>query len=136
MTGFRRSIAFSQRSRGVCDIHIGVYSMYVYCNVYKKNVGDTKFPLLQIVPIRWDHGDYVCRLYETPIYTPMQRNHISDINKYIYIYITDDTGRRIPFQAGKTIATLHLRKQGMYIQDELSTILHESSRRWAVYLHG
>ena len=33
MTVFRRNIAFSQRSKGVCDIQRGVYSMYVYCDV-------------------------------------------------------------------------------------------------------
>ena len=34
--------------------------MYVYCDVCKENiVGDTKVPLLQIVPIRGDHGDCV-----------------------------------------------------------------------------
>ena len=65
MAGFRRNIAFSQRSRGVCDIQRGVYSMYVYCDVFKENiVGDTKVPLLQIVPIRGDHGNYVCERYE------------------------------------------------------------------------
>ena len=72
--------------------------MYVYCDVCKEIVvGDTNIPLLQIVPIRGDHGDYVCERCETPIYTPVQRNHISEIK----IDITDDTGRRIPFQAGK-----------------------------------
>ena len=87
--------------------------MYVCCDVCKANiVEDTKVPLLQIVPIRGDHGDYVCERYETHIYAPVQRNHISDIK----IHITDDTGRRIQFQAGKTIVTLNLRKQGLHIQ--------------------
>ena len=80
MTGYKRNIAFLQRSRGVCDIQRGVYSMYVYCDVCKENVvGDTKVPLLQIMYIRVDHGDYVCERYETPIYIQVQRNHISDI---------------------------------------------------------
>ena len=87
--------------------------MYIYCDVCKENVvGDTKIPLLQLVSIHGDHGDYVRERYETPIYTPVQRNNISDIQ----IDITDDTGRGIPFQAGKTIVTLHLRKQGLPIQ--------------------
>ena len=55
--------------------------------------------LLQIVHIREYHGDYVCERYETLIYTPVRRTHILDIK----IDITDDTGRRIPFQAGKPI---------------------------------
>ena len=53
MTRFRRDIAFSQKSRGVCDTQRSVYSMYVYCDVSKENiVGDTKVSLLQIVSIR------------------------------------------------------------------------------------
>ena len=47
--------------------------MYVYCDVCKENiVGDTNVPLLQIVSIQGDHGDYVCERYETPIYAPVQ----------------------------------------------------------------
>ena len=113
ITRFRKNIAFSQRSWGVCGIQRGVYLMYVHCDVCKKNiVGDTKVPLLQIVCIRGDHGDHVCERYETYIYVPVPRNNISDIK----IDITNDTGRRILFQSGKTIVTLHLRKQGLHIQ--------------------
>ena len=59
--------------------------------------GIQRVPLLQIVPIRGDHGDYVRERYETPIYAPVQRNHISDIK----IDITDDTGRKYHFNRGK-----------------------------------
>ena len=63
MTGFRMNIAFSERSRGVCEIQRGVY-----CDVCMANViGDTKVPLLQIVPKRGDHGDNVCARYKPPI---------------------------------------------------------------------
>ena len=73
--------------------------MYVNCDMCKENVGgDTQIRILKRVPIRGNHGDCVRERYETAIYTPVQRNHISDINIY---YITDDTGRRKPFQAGK-----------------------------------
>ena len=72
--------------------------MYVYCDVCKENiVGDTNVPLLQIVPICGDHGDYVCERYETPIYPPVQRNHISDIK----IDITDDTGANNTISIGE-----------------------------------
>ena len=49
-----------------------------------------------IVPIRGDHGDYVCERYETHICTPVQRNNISDIK----IDITDDTGEEYQFKRG------------------------------------
>ena len=38
MTGFRRNIAFSHRSMGVCNIQRGVYPIYFYCDVCKENV--------------------------------------------------------------------------------------------------
>ena len=99
LTGFRRNIAFPQRSRTECDIQRGVYSMYAYSDVCKENVvGDTKVPLLQTVTIRGDHEGKVCERNETSIiHSPVQRNHISDIK----IDITDDMERRIPFPAGK-----------------------------------
>ena len=88
MTGFRRNIAFSQTSWGMCDIQRGVYSMYVYCDMCKENmVGDTKVPLLHIVPIPGDHGDYMCERYDTPIYAPVQRNHILEIKIDITIIV-------------------------------------------------
>ena len=58
----------------------------------EKVVGDKN---VQIVPIRGDHGYYVYERYDTPIYIPLQRTNISAIK----IDITDDTWRRIPFQA-------------------------------------
>ena len=83
MTGFRRNINFSQRSRVVCDRQRGVYSMYVYCDVCKENVvGDTKFPLLQIVPIRVDHGDYVCVSVTRHLYSSTAKPHIGYKNWY------------------------------------------------------
>ena len=57
------------------------------------------------MPICADHRDYVCEHSETPIYIPVQRNHISDIK----IDITDDTGPIIPFQAGKQVGSLFTR---------------------------
>ena len=64
MGNFRVLPDFSQRSRGVYNIQRGVYSMYVYCHVCKESVaGDLK--VLQVVPIREYHGDYVCERYDT-----------------------------------------------------------------------
>ena len=54
-------------------------------------------PLLQIVPIRGDHGDYVCERNETPIYTPVQQNHILNMK----IDITNATGEEHHFKRGK-----------------------------------
>ena len=75
-------------------------------------VDDTKISLLQIVQMHGDHECYLCERYDIPTYSQVQCNNISNIK----IHITDDTERKIPFQAGKTIVTLHPRNQGFHIQ--------------------
>ena len=87
MFGFRRNIAFTQRSRGVGDIQRGVYSMYVYCDVCKeKHCRRYKSTTTTDSAHTW--GYYVCERYETSIYATVQRTDISNIK----IDITDDTG--------------------------------------------
>ena len=113
MMGMKRRIQFSHMSRGMCDIHRGIYSLYVYCDICKENIiGDSKVPLLQIVPIKGEHGDYICERYDFPTYIPLQRNNISDIK----INILDDTGRHIPFRASKLMVTLSFRQKGLHLQ--------------------
>ena len=113
MTGFRRNL-LSHIGLGECVTYKEVSTRCTFTATCAKEniVGDTNVPLLQTVPIRGDHGDYVCERYETHIYASVQRNNISDIK----IDITDDTGRRISFQSEKTIVTPHLRKLGHHIQ--------------------
>ena len=113
MMGMKRRIQISHMSRGICDIHRGIYSLYVYCDICKENIiGDSKVPLLQIIPIKGEHGDYICERYNFPTYIPLQRNNISDIK----INIMDDTGRHIPFRASKLMVTLSSRKKGLHLQ--------------------
>lgn len=114
MLGFaKKKITFSQMSSNVCDIQRGIYSLYIYCDVCKENiVGDSKVPLLEIVPIRGEHGDNISERYNFPTYIPLQRNNFSDVK----IDIMDDTGKKIPFQSGKAIITLHFRKRGLHLQ--------------------
>lgn len=114
MLGFdSRKILFSQMSTRPVDIQRGVYSLYVYCDICKETIiGDSKVSLLQIVPIRGEHGDYNCERYDFPTYTPLQRNTFSDIK----IDILDDTSKKIPFLSGKSIITLHFRKRGIHLQ--------------------
>ena len=74
-----------------------IFDVRLLRHVQENVVGDTKVPLLQIMPLCGDNGDYVCERYETPIYTPVRRNNILDMK----IDITDDMERIVPFQAGK-----------------------------------
>ena len=113
MFGLRRNLMISQMSRRVADIRRGIYSLYVYCSICREViVGDSKVPILRIVPIQGDHGEYVCNSYNYPTYTPLQRKTFNEIT----IDIRDDTGSKIPFQSGKLMVILHFRKKGIFLQ--------------------
>lgn len=92
----------------VVDIRQGFYSLYLYCSLIEPHmVGDTLTPLLRIVPIRGKDGDMVTRTYENINYHPVQQKQFSTVE----LDIRDDTGRRISFERGKVVATLHFRRR-------------------------
>jgi hypothetical protein len=90
----------------VCDLQRGFYAIYVYCDLVEPTVvGDVKVPLLRTVNISGREGEIVNRTFETVQYMPLHRKQFETID----INIRDDTGRPVPFQRGKVIATLHFR---------------------------
>jgi len=94
------------RAANACDINRGFSSIYVYCNVLEHiPIGDTKAPLLRIVHLSGKSGDNVHKIYEKPLYVPLQQKSFDSIE----IDIRSDTGNPIPFEYGKVIVTLHFR---------------------------
>ena len=92
----------------VVDVRQGFYSLYVYCNVVEPHmVGDVLAPLLRIVPIRGRDGDLITRTYENICYHPVQQKHFDTVE----LVIRDDTGRRVSFERGKVVMTLHFRQR-------------------------
>ena len=90
----------------VCDLQRGFYSLFVYCDIVEDVVvGDVKAPLLRTVNIDGKDDKMVSRIYQTVQYVTVQRRQFDTIE----IDIRDDTGRRVPFQRGKVIVTLHFR---------------------------
>ena len=84
-----------------------IKSLYVYCDLVNHQfVGDTRVPLLRIVPVRGEHGDYVTHIYETVQYLPTKGGSVQTVE----VDIRDDTGKPIPFEPGRVIVTLHLRR--------------------------
>jgi len=113
MMGFKSIMKIPQQGNRAADLKRGIYSLYVYCDACEESiVGDTKVQLLRIVPIMGEQGDYVCRTYDFPTYTPVQTKNFGDIK----ILITDDTGAEIPFRSGKSIVILHFRRKGFALQ--------------------
>ena len=68
-------------------------------------VGDVKARLLRTVNIDGKDDKMVSRIYQTVQYVSVQRRQFDTME----IDIRDDTGRRVPFQQGKVIMTLHFR---------------------------
>ena len=69
-------------------------------------MGDIKAPLLRVVDAAVNCGDLIHRLYMTPQYVPVSRKEFNTVE----IVIRDDTERPVPFEFGKVVATLHLRR--------------------------
>ncbi len=92
----------------VVDIRQGFYSLYVYCNVVEPHVvGDVLAPLLRIVPIRGKDDDLVTRTYENVHYHKLQHRFFDALE----VDIRSDSGKRIPFERGKVVVTLHFRRR-------------------------
>lgn len=95
---------------------IRVNSLWVYNNITQnQQVGDTKAPLLGIIPTNNEVGRRVHYTVNPVHFLALNRSHIPEIN----IKITDDTGKRIPFALGKSednlVCCLRFRRRKMHI---------------------
>ena len=89
------------------DPYRGFNSLYVYCDAAEAiPMGDIKAPLLRVVDAAGNFSDVIHRLCTTPQYVPVSRKQFNTVE----IDITDDTGRPVPFEIGKVVATLHFRR--------------------------
>ena len=69
-------------------------AIYVYYDVIQtKLVGDSCVPPLRVIPIRGVIGEMAFKEYYSPMYTPLAKYVFSTIG----MYITDSTGRPVPF---------------------------------------
>ena len=89
------------------DPNRGFNILYVYCDAAEAiPVGDIKAPLLRVVDAAGNFGSLIHRLYTTPQYVPVSRKEFSTVE----IYIRNNTGRPVPFEFGKVVATLYFRR--------------------------
>lgn len=89
------------------DTRRGQRMLYVYSPIVADQfVGDTRVPLLRALPLLKNIEDTQSIRYDNVYYLPLSRSNIHDIE----IYITDDTGRFVPFENGRVIVVLHFRK--------------------------
>ena len=85
-------------------------ALYVYCDIVKPRVvGDKMVNLLRIVPVSGKHGDVVYKPFHNLQFVDLDRHYFNDVE----IDIRDDTGRRVPFEGGRLVVTLQLRRKSL-----------------------
>ena len=92
----------------VVDLRSGFHNIYVNCNIVKsvRVVGETLQPILRTVPVLGKHGDMVLYEPQTVDWLPLRFNRL----QHIEIYLTNDMGNLVPFEFGKSMVTLHIRR--------------------------
>ena len=90
------------------DIHAGYRLMYVYCDLASfTTVGNTKSPLLRVCDVNGKHGAMNRITFDRPFYVQVSRREFDTI----VLNIRDELGQLMPFESGKSVATLHLRRR-------------------------
>ena len=109
MLGFEKEnfITTTQKAPRVADLQ-PFHSLFIYSNIVEYNtVGDTRAPLLRIVTVDGKYGKTITKTYDNPHYVNLKHKLVDTIE----IDIRDDTGRLIPFVAGKVIVKVHFRRK-------------------------
>ena len=110
MLGFQKGEITENEFLGqyIPDLRGGFYSLYVYCSLVEPQiVGNTTAPLLRLVNIEGRHGSICEKTFNSPHYLPIVTKEITKID----IAIKDDNAQFVPFDFGKAIVKLHIRKR-------------------------
>ena len=102
-----RIIKVPKTAKHIVDLDVGHASVFVYSDLVEKNriVGGQITELLAVVPLTCDHNKF-CH------YAPVNVEYRSiryDLIDEIQINLLGDTGQVLPFMAGKTVITLHIK---------------------------
>ena len=106
--GFGNDIILSKTTTApfVSDLNIGLQSLFIYLDIIDSQiVGDVRAPLLRIVPARGKDGEIITVNFDNPQYVPLATKGFETVE----ILITDDTGRKVPFERGRVVITLSFR---------------------------
>ena len=95
------------QGKRIADTFPDIGSLYVYCDIITHQlVGDTRAPLLRIVPVHGKPGENVTVTFDNIQYRPTRGGTIQSIE----VDIRDGAGDPIPFYGGLVVVTLHLRR--------------------------
>lgn len=104
----------SYSGRDTFDLHHGFYSLYIYCDLVRSRpIGDIMAPLLRSIPLKKEPNSMTeegmltrNEIFNNIYFLPMQKKSFQTIE----VDIRDDTGMKVPFEAGKVEVTLVFRK--------------------------
>lgn len=95
----------------VADINESVGNLYVYLSVLEDRiVGDTRAPLLRLVPLLDTPGGVMFQTFNNIQYVPIKFNSFDNIT----VNIRNGVGKLVPFERGNVVLTLHLRRRGLF----------------------
>ena len=115
--GFSTTGPFQSRSGGELkvwgtkppNLHSNLRTLQVHCDLAAPHpVGDEILPLLRTVQVPTEYSTFVVtKTYSDIHYYPVARNSVAKVR----VYMRDEAGLPVPFEYGKVIVTLHLRRQ-------------------------
>jgi len=89
------------------DINALIHTMYIYCDLCEYGFcGDIKAPLLRVLPLEGEFGQTVYKDFPQPRFVPVRKCSFQSIE----IHLCSDSGDFIPFEFGRVITILQLRK--------------------------
>ena len=89
------------------DLDFGFHNLFVYCDIVQpQTVGDAQVPLLRVVPVEGNDGDRITRSFMSPQYLPVSKKEFDAME----VNIKRDTGKKVPFESGRVLLTLHFRR--------------------------
>lgn len=87
-----------------------VERMYIYTNLIEPvDFNDGAVRLLKMVNTRGEPFKTTHEEFAKPSYLPVEKGKLSNIE----VYVTDGTGKQVPFQVGTLMLMLHFRKRGL-----------------------
>jgi hypothetical protein len=96
----------------VIDLDSNLRMFYVYSDIASYSlVGDTKVPLLRVVDTQGTYGQMISATFTHPHYVPLSCSDFETIE----INISNELGKPVSFEFGKSVVTLHFRRKNKLI---------------------
>ncbi|RLJ22858.1 hypothetical protein DJ031_00125, partial [bacterium endosymbiont of Escarpia laminata] len=98
---------YEYEGHNTVDMRAGVDTMYVYTDIVESRVvGDVYAPLLRNISVYGTHGSITSETFDRVQYVKLLRHQFDTVE----VDIRDDFGQPIPFEQGKLVVTLHIRR--------------------------